>query len=71
MKPIIIDGVSYPVVEKLPYHGSGYPSVFVRMPDGTEKVATKVDGVWRFWTSEDRTKPLVTHLFELQGKEGS
>lgn len=68
MKPIVIDGVSYPVVEKLPYNGSGYMAVYVSMPDGTEKVATKMDGVWRFWTSEDRIKPLVDAIPGFLGR---
>ena len=60
MKTVKIDGVSYPVAEVLPYHGLGYPSAFISMPDGTEKVVTKRDGVWRFWTAEERIEPLLS-----------
>jgi hypothetical protein len=59
MKSIKIDGEMYEMVEKLPYHGLGYPSVFIRMPDGNESVAVKQNGVWRFWTSVDRVEPLI------------
>ena len=59
MKSIKIKGTKYQVVEKLAVHGSGLVAVFVLMPDGTEKVAVRDFGIWRFWEPEDRIKPLV------------
>jgi hypothetical protein len=62
VKTIKIKGTKYQVVEKLAVHGSGLVAVFVLMPDGTEKVAVRDFGIWRFWEPEDRIKPLVEFL---------
>ena len=59
MKTIKIKGTKYKVAEMLAIHSSGLVAAFVLMPDGSEKVAVRDFGIWRFWDPEDRVKPLV------------
>lgn len=64
-KPVLIDGVEYPVVDNLGYnHSSGCYAKFVSMPDGSEAVARSqgARGPWRFHTPEDTVVPLADYL---------
>lgn len=57
-RKIEIDGTKYPVTESLGYvHSVGAHAVEVETPDGFRK-AVKRGGTWRFWTAEDRVRPL-------------
>ncbi|WP_419917471.1 hypothetical protein [Candidatus Poriferisocius sp.] len=59
MAKIVVDGEAYPVVESLGFeHTAGMYAKLVKVGDG-EKMAVKAPrGAWRFWTAEDRVKPL-------------
>jgi len=50
---ITVDGVEYPVVERLPNDPRIKPTV-VRMPTGDERVAVWRHGRWEWWRVEDR-----------------
>ena len=56
-KPITVDGVEYPVIERLGYaHSAGCYAVAVLMPDGTERIARScfARGPWMFHRPADR-----------------
>ena len=60
-KPITVEGVEYPVIERMGYaHSAGCYAALVQMPDGTEKVARSpiARGPWRFHAPADRVAPL-------------
>ena len=60
MPKITVDGTPYPVIEALGFvHDIGSRAWVVRMPDGTERTAIGSTKRARFWTAQDRVKPLV------------
>ena len=50
---IVVDGVEYPVVERLPNDPRLRPTV-VRLPDGRERVAVWRLVSWEWWQVKDR-----------------
>ncbi len=58
MGKITVEGTTYKVTDKGHYnHDVGDYVKWVQTPDG-EKMVVGSRGRWRFWTAEDRTRPL-------------
>lgn len=56
---IEIDGQRYRVEESLGFqHSMGVYAKRVRTEDGFKMAVKHPGGLWRFWTTEDRTRPL-------------
>ena len=68
-KPILIDGVEYPVVDNLGFqHSAGCYAKEVVMPDGSGQIARaqSASGPWRFHTPEETVAPLAEYLAKLK-----
>ena len=70
-KPITVEGVEYPVIERMGYqHSAGCYAVLVQMPDGTERVARSCSArsPWIFHTAADRVAPLLEAIARGRGR---
>ncbi len=57
---IEVENKAYKVVENLGYQ-NGYNAKVVETDDG-ERVAVRINGVWKWWTVQDRLQPMGKYI---------